>query len=189
MEELEGRIDTLSFGEFGAKWVCKTVGTLKNPAKTPIEITRTLDNLVRQKSGRLTRPRLATEKEIDQLEGSGVKKGPGPYYIDEVIGNVRGIEAMYGENDLRELLTVRLEEKIKEFKEVQIDALQLKDLIRWSKWTQTIENTLASARDAITMGRLLLTRSNLSPLLEKIGSSKDRVDELFRDLLRSLPEN
>jgi hypothetical protein len=94
---------------------------------------------------------------------------------------------MYAENDLLELLTVQLEEEIKAFKEVDIDLLLFKDLSRWSRWEQTIEKTLDTARDSIAHGRTLLTQRNLAPLLRKIAPPNPQEEERFAQFLAAFP--
>lgn len=85
LEGIEERIETLRGGDFGARWVHKHVSSLRNPGRIPTAITRTLDQMVRQKSGRLTLPREATEEEIQRIEEAQRKTGLlRPYYIYEV---------------------------------------------------------------------------------------------------------
>jgi hypothetical protein len=187
LDELEQRIEALRGGDFGAQWVHKNVTALRNPAKVSVIVTRTFDQMVKQQSGRLTVSRQATEQEVAQLEAMRGKGLPRPHYIDEVAGDIRGIEAMYAENDLRELLTVQLEENIKEFKDVHIDTLQHKDLSRWNRWTQTIERTLDAARDSVALGRILLTQQNLTPLLRRFDPPNPQEEERFERFLATLP--
>ncbi|GGY05583.1 hypothetical protein GJV26_18280 [Massilia dura] len=187
LDELEARIETLRAGDHGARWIHRQVSALKNPAKIPTLITRTLEQMVRQRTRHLTASREANEKEIEQIEAMRGKKISRPYYLDEIVAEIQGLEALYQENDLRELLVVQLEEKIKEFKKVKIDDLQVKDLNRWSKWVQSIKPTLDTARDSVAFGRLLLTQSNLKPLLHKIDSADPRDEERLRGFLTTLP--
>ncbi|WP_083415080.1 hypothetical protein [Massilia timonae] len=189
LEEIENRIESLRGGDFGARWVHKHVTSLRNPGRIPVAITRTLDQMVRQKSGRLTLPREATEAEIERIAEAQRKKDlPRPHYIDEPAGEIRGIEAMYADHDLRELLTVQLEEEIKVFKEVDIDALPFKDLGRWNKWEQTIERTLDTAKVSVAFGRQLLTQRNLAPLVRKIAPPNPQEEERFAQFLAQLPK-
>ncbi|MBD8565438.1 hypothetical protein IFU01_14330 [Oxalobacteraceae sp. CFBP 8763] len=189
LEAIEDRIETLRGGEDGARWVHKQLSILRNPSRIPVAITRTLDQMVRQKSGQLTVAREATELEIEQMAAVQRKKDlPRPQYIDEPAGVIHGIEAMYAENNLRELLTVQLEEEIKVFKEVDIDLLPFKDLGRWSRWEQTIEKTLDTARESVAHGRTLLTQRNLAPLLRKIAPSNPQEEERFTYFLDPLPK-
>jgi hypothetical protein len=187
LDELEQRIEAMRGGDYGAQWVHKNVTALRNPAKVPVTVTRAFDQMVRQQSGRLTVSRQATEQEVAQLEAMRGKGLPRPHYIEEVAGEIRGLEAMYAENDLRELLTVQLDEHIKEFKDVNIDTLQHKDLSRWNRWEQTIERTLDAARDSVAHGRVLLTQQNLTPLLRRFDPTSAQEEERFRRFLDTLP--
>ena len=187
LDELEGKIAVLRAGNDGADWVHKNASALQNPAKVPVEITRKFADFVKQKSGRLTSQRMATQQEIENLETLQGRRLQQPHYLDEAVAEVRGIEALYSENSLQQLLAVKLEENIKVFKSKNIDTLSAKDLTYWSKWSQSIAQTLEAARDAVGHGRALLTRKNLRPLLEYGGLAKQEDSERFTAFLATLP--
>lgn len=187
LEDIEGQIVALKEGADGASWVNKTCSALQSPAKVPLQISRALLQLAKQKTGVLTAQREATEREVEDLEAIRGKRIPRPHYIEEAVAEIQGIEALYPENSLRDLIAVHLEENIKLFKNVDIDQVSLRELTRWSKWARTIEQTMEAATTAAGYGRVLLTRRNLAPLQKHVVIERTEDRERFAAFLVTLP--
>ncbi len=98
-----------------------------------------------------------------------------------------GLETLYPENDLRDLLIKDLETNIDAFQNEDIDGLSYEALRRWVKWVGSVEVTLDRAESIVEHGRSLLTVENVSPLLQVLESREDI--ELFRDYLKRLTES
>lgn len=178
IEELEAKIATLRASDKGADWVNKNASMLTNPGKLPLVVTRQIDELVKKKSGRYTREREATIQEIEDMEAKEGRKLERPLYVTDYEANIRGIEALYPENNLRELLIVQILDELKAFKKLSIDGLTNAQLIRWKKWTASVDVTLDKANESIAHGRRLLTKENLAPLSQL--ENLDKNDELGR---------
>ncbi|MEM4988023.1 hypothetical protein V8G57_11555 [Collimonas sp. H4R21] len=164
VEELEAKIAMLRTSDKGADWVNKNANALTDPGKLPLTVTRQIGELVKQKSGRYTREREATAQEAEDMETKAGRKLDRPLYITDYEVNIRGIEALYPENNLRELLIVQILDELKAFKKLSIDELSHAQLIRWKKWATSVDLILDNASASIDHGRVLLTKENLEPL-------------------------
>lgn len=185
LEEFETKIATLRSGEKGADWVHKHSQVLINPnPRMPLEVVRTMAAMVKTKSDVLRVQRQATEHEIENEEALQNKKIARPYYIDEPVANILGIEALYPENDLRKLLVLELEEKIKTFKSKKIDEMTFEELSKWKKWAVSVDLTLETASTTTRYGQELLSHKNLVPLLKVIEKGQDQ--DLFRNYLETI---
>jgi hypothetical protein len=87
----------------------------------PDEIISALLKLIKNRNGAIMSSREASKNEIEDLEAIGGKSLPRPYYIEEKIGELNGIEFFYEENDLRKLLVLDLEDGLKKIRELDID--------------------------------------------------------------------
>jgi len=186
VEELEAKIAGLRTEDKGANWVNMHSGALVNPGKLPIAITRQLNSLVKQKSGKFTRDRQALSYEADDMEVRAGRKLERPLYITEFEGDIRGIEALYPENNLRELLMVQILDELKAFKGVDIDALTNSQLIRWKKWATSVDVIMDRAIESVEHGRRLLTKENLAQLLNINGFDLHEERERFTAYLEQL---
>lgn len=184
LDDVKQKVRDLRGGERGADWVYRTTSALTEPGKgVPGAIVRQVATMLKTGQSALTKDRPATEREIEIAE-SGGQRVKRPYFITEQIGEIRGMEALHKENDLRALLIVDLEEHIKAFEKLSIDAMAPGDLGKWSKWAGTVDATLEKAAAAVASGRVLLTASNLSPFTNVIS---DDVDvKQFRAYLKLL---
>ena len=189
IEELDVKINDLRKGKNGADWVQKNCSILYDSnSKMPKEVTRTMERLAKAKSGLLTRQREATKNEVENLEARLGKPIRQPHYIDESIGVIHGIEALYRENDLRDLIAVKIEERLKDFKSKNIDELTFSQLSEWKRWAISVEQVLETAYAAVAFGRILLTKRNLSPLLELPFMELDAAQKLS-DFLDGIDKN
>lgn len=183
---LEERIKILRSGSRGADWVNRNCQTVLNPAKIPVLCSRKLSDLAKQKSARLTVPREATKAEFDQMSNAIGKNLKWPQYVDEVIAEIRGIEALYQEYNLRNLLIVEVEEKLRTFKLQNIDFLSTEKLRYWKKWVLSLDQIIERAEFAVNRGRLLFSVENLKPLLKLPGMEAAEYRTLFETFLATL---
>lgn len=186
IEELEAKIAALRGGAKGADWVHKHSQALVDPGKLPLVVTRQINELVKQKSGRFTREREATAQEIEDLEVRTGRKQERPLYLTDFEANIQGIEALYPENNLRELLMVQILDELKAFKKISIDDLTKAQLIHWKKWATSVDVIIDRAVESVEHGRRLLTRENLTPLLQVDGLDKNGELERFTAYLEQL---
>lgn len=159
--------------EQGGDWAHKQLLALTNLNKgCPESVIIQIKAMAKARSGALTKPRLATNEEIDNLEAIQGKRVERPHYIDEKFAELSGIEALYPENDLRNLLTLELTNKIKSFEREDVDQMTAKELSTWAKWAASVEVTLNKAELVLAIGKRLLKSDNLKPLLRMLETKK-----------------
>lgn len=147
-------------------------GQVVDPAKLPIELTRQVGELIKAKSSTLTIFREATEAEAEALEVAARRKLDRPQYVKDFEAEISGIEALYPENNIRDLLIVEVGDKLKAFKPLSIDEMTNHQLTYWKKWATSIETTLEKVERSVAFGRELLSKKNLAPLLRIEGLDK-----------------
>ncbi len=185
VDEIQEIISNLRFNKYGAKWVYKKTRYLVTMgAGCPNEVVRQILSMVKNDSSSLFKPREATDSEIEALSNTQNKQITKPHFIEEKIADILGLEALYSENDLKNILVICLEENIKTFVSKDIDKLSFEDLKHWSKWIDTVEINLKKASDSIQAGRVLLTQSNLQPFLALLTKNEDKLT--FRHYLKEL---
>jgi hypothetical protein len=187
LHELESKIEALRREKRGADWVYKHSQSLINLSpRCPAEVVRRVSAMVKTKSNLLSVQREATKQEIENLEVIQKKKLERPYYIDEPIAEIAGIEVLYPENDLRKLLVLELEENIKVFKAKDVDSMTFDQLAYWKKWATSVERTLDVAGAAVAAGQRLLTPANMRPFLKTLERPEDAT--LFRTYVTTIME-
>lgn len=184
LEEFKQKIEILRGQDFGADWAYKTSHQLLEGSREFSEVSRKLGSMIRTGSSRLSKERMATEAEINSMELSQGRRPFGPVYIDDPIATVVGIEALYKDNDLRELLVMDLSEHIKAFEILKIDELLQSELRRQAKWVSTVEATFDRATESLVSCRKFLTAKNLEPFLQVIP---DDAKPVFMRFLKQLP--
>lgn len=174
IDELKGQIHLLRSQPRGADWIHrKTSPLLGDPRIVPSEVVRRIAEMIKNRQNILYIDREATEAEIEQLEASRGRSLPRPHYVQEPIGHLNGLDALYPENNVRQLVVIDIEEKLKAFEQLSIDNLNSAMLTRWNKWVTSVDPTLNRATAAVESGRRLLRRENLEqliPLLKDIES-------------------
>ena len=95
-----------------------------------------------------------------------------------------GLQALLPENNLRTLVILELEQKIKVFESVNIDSTSLKMLSEWVKWVDQVPATLNRAIKSLKVGQLLLTEENLSSFsrLPLATAQKSRFQKYLKSL-------
>jgi len=185
-DDLETRIEAMRQGVGGADWVHKNAQALLDPAKLPVQITRQVGSLAKQKTNTFTVQREATEKEIEVLEQTSSRRLDRPVYVDGYSATIRGLEALYPEYNLRDLIIVEIIDKLKGFKQLSIDELTNQQLTVWKKWAVAVDLHLDRANESVAFGRELLTKHNLSPLLTVPGVQPNEYEK-FELYLAQLP--
>lgn len=174
LEELDKQLSEIRNKKCGANWVHKYSQQLVTPNKgCPEEVVRQLSSMVRNRNNILTKQRIASDQEVEDIEAIENRKVARPYYVEERLAEISGIEALYPENDLRQLLMLDLESNLKAFKEKDIDHLSYEELRHWAKWIGTVEATIEKADFAIAQGHKLLNKDNLAPFLQVLEDRDD----------------
>lgn len=57
--------------------------------------------MIKTRSAAITRDRVATEEEAEEQEAIAGRSIPRPAYVEESVGQLDGIAALYPENDIR----------------------------------------------------------------------------------------
>jgi len=183
LEELENKISFLREGKHGANEVYKKSQLLvKVNGGCPKPISQKVSELVRSKNNLITVPRIATAQEVEDIEAIENRKIEGPHYIDEPIAQLDGLEVLYKENDLRQILIMNISQNLNAFKKLDIDQLSYKELQHWAKWKGTIDVEVDRAEYAISRGVKLLSKDNLQKLFNIPLEKEEKV--LFKDFLK-----
>jgi hypothetical protein len=185
IDELETRLTRIRGGSHGADWVYRNSRPLVTPARgCPQDVIQRITSMIRSRNPNVSMPRLATDAEvqaIEEVEGRTVTR---PHFIDEVIGRIAGMEALYPENDLREILVLDLESRLNEFRQVSISDLTYEELRRWVKWCNSVEGTLERAVQSVAAGRALLDPQNLEVLGDLLTDGDGWAFEKYLETLK-----
>lgn len=185
LDELEQKLDDFRHQKKGADWVYKKSRPLVSlGVGCPEEIVHRISAMVKARTTTLSLQRPATEIEIETLEAMQGRKVQRPHFIDEQIADIAGLQALYPENNLKELLVTDLETNIKSFKVKNIDSLTFEELRHWTKWVSSIENIMEKAENAVVLGNYLLSKNNLDPLARLLSKREDL--SLFNSFLKGL---
>ncbi len=184
-EEIKASVQDLRSQPQGADWVFHSTRPLLEAGKAvPTEVVRKLAAMVKNRENVITVEREATEAEVDQLEAARGRKLPRPHYVEEPVGQLEGIECLYPDNDVRQLLVFDIEQELRSFEEQKIDELSSRALTHWNKWASSVELNIEKARSAVEAGRKLLRSENLRQLLEIIKDRKqsERMSKFIKAL-------
>jgi hypothetical protein len=185
IDELEDKLNEMRRKSKGADWIHKRVAELQTPGNNvPDRVIRTLREMIRNGSATLTKERDATAEEIEVLRATG-QRITTPHFVHDPVGSIAGFQALYPDNDLRNLLVLQIEEVLREFKTMNIDVLSHDQLKRWSKWAGSVESILEKAATAMQYGLALLTSDNLEQFNQVMNGDDIRH---FRQFLVSLKE-
>lgn len=154
----------------GASWLNKQIKAIRDPVNgLPEKVRDALDKMVKSRSSIVTKERLATkqEKEI-MVETQGLKEedAKGPVYVDDEIGALQGLSALYAENDIRELLIKDLQTNLMHVQGMNIESASESELRTWAKWTSEVDNKLEQCREIIKTGMRFFGAENISLLAE-----------------------
>lgn len=188
IDELKQRIQEIRNAPQGGNWVYKRARQLLDVnAAVPEGVVRSVAAMVKSRNPSLVLEREASEREIQELEVAQGRTIHRPYIVQERIADVQGLDALYPENDLRQLLVFDLEERIKKLEMEKIDSLSYEPLRSWANWIGTVESTLAHATRSIESGQLLLREENLRPFDRVLANQDDRAtfSAFLKDLTNS----
>lgn len=167
----------------GANWLNKQMTELRYPDRLPRSVMRALDNMVRTQSPVIRRQRLATRREIELAQAAmnlSTERSDDDRYvrpqdrvIEEDVGVLEGMPVLYPENEIRKILVLDLEERLKEFNSVDINTATRHELGRWTKWFGEVDIKLTKCRDIIAAGQLFFERENLAKLAELTESPEE----------------
>lgn len=158
----------------GADWVYRTSRALvERNQGCPDILVREIGKMIRARDGSIRVPRLATEKEVKEMEVMAGKSLPRPQYLEEQKGKLTGIECLYHEHNIREILVLDVEPKLAELADFDVDAASSNALRFWAKWCQEFEEKLERVKTGVKAGRVLLTRENLVQLFKVIPDPKE----------------
>ncbi|PJO24289.1 hypothetical protein [Burkholderia glumae] len=174
-------------GYAGADWIHKTSRPLLtlNQGYPDLVVRRVLD-LLRTGSDQVLVQREASKDEAERADALAGRRVPRPHYIEESVGRISNLESLRKENDLREILIIELESKLKNFSEINIDTLLPTQLNQWSKWIGTVDGQIEKAIHSVESGAALLTKRNLQPLSMILERAEDAA--VFQRYLEKLPE-
>ena len=182
--DIERRINELRHQSQGADWVHKKTRPLLNATSgCPHDVVRQISAMIRTGNNLLTKEREASASEIEDMEAKAGRTLPRPQFISDPLAEILGVQALYGENDLKDLLVFDLETHLGAFKNLIVEAMTYEQLRHWVKWANAVETTIEKATAAVAFGRQLLTEKNLMPFAELL----DRKDKaLFKNYLATL---
>lgn len=181
-EDVAAQVSGLRSGEFGADWVYKQCLALRSTRNVAPKIVRKLMAMVKAQDPRVTREREATDEEVARLEQAQGRRLRGPQVISEPLGELRGLEVLYAENDLRAMLIEDVSVKLKKLNETNIDSLTYEQLSKWSRWLGTLDATLQRAANAVERGRRFLTQENLLPLADAANVNSEEHGQYVKFL-------
>ena len=161
----------------GADWVYRnTRPFLINSTNCPERIFNEIKRMIRDRNGKFSTYRLATNEEIKELEAIQNKSIPLPHYIEEPTGILRGLTCLFSDYDLREILIKDLTENLKKLTTLDITNSLSQELKHWSKWIQGFDKKIERAKTATKAGNAFLKRNNIIQLQEILTSSKEKTE-------------
>lgn len=186
-EEVAAQVLTLRTEDRGANWVYKQITALQNVREVPPKVVRRLSAMVKSRDPFLTRDREVTEAEVEQLEQAQSRRLPRPYVVSVRLGTVSGLDAVFPENNLKDLLIDRVVERMKELTETNIDLLTFEQLQKWARWLGELDGVLERAKRAVRNGRMLLTHENLLNFSDAVDLNTEEHN-CFVKHLKQLPK-
>lgn len=169
----------------GADWVQKNIQALTIPGRSvPESIVEVVRKVQRTRNPTVAKQRIATKAEKEQAEVAERRKIEGPYYVDEPVGTLEGIGALYPENDIRELLILGIEKVLNEIEPLDVDSLASPKLRGYINVATGVDEQLSRAKASVNAGRVLLRAENLKVLAEFAEGSNEYRE--FEKFLKSL---
>lgn len=173
LEETQRRLQDILEGDRGGAWVYKNSRPLVESARgVPSDIVRAVGAMLKTGQTLLMKDRPATERET-QLAEAGGNRVKRPHVITEPIAEIRGLDTLREENDLRKLLMVDLDTNLKALDGLNVDTMQPADVAQWSKWVNSVDASFDRAEAAIRSGRELLSAENLRPFEQILKDSAE----------------
>ena len=182
LETLQGRIPSyldaikhIRAGNTGADSLYTLLQSMTSRGKgAPEIVVEELLKMAKARNGRITRQRQATSLEIENLEAIQAKEIRRPHYIEEEIGNLAGISALYPEHNLRELLVLDVTKGLERIQQLDILSLSEGELRLHTNWASGLDAKLKTAKQAVREVKIFLSPSNLSKLEVLIREKEDK---------------
>lgn len=188
IERYGDEISTLRSGEKGADWVYRTSRALVERNRgCPDSLVREVGKMIRSRDGSIRVPRMATEEEVKEMEAMRGKPLPRPQYVEEKKGTLGGIECLFQENNIREILVLDVELKLAQLVDFDVDTAPSNELRFWAKWCQELEQKMERVEVAVKAGRVLLSRNNLAQLFA-VSADPDEATSFERWLAKAVGE-
>lgn len=154
-----------------ASWLIKQHTDMKNRDEgIPEYIYRELTGLMRAESNVLFKQRVATAEEKEfarEIHNEHIETVP------EEVGILKGLSGLKSINQLREILAVDLETKLKLLVETDVDTASDKELAEWARWVEEVDSKISLVSSIIDSCHLFFTRENISLLAEIAESDYD----------------
>ena len=192
-ERIKHDLETLLEGPRGGRQVRRLVQMITNPSQgMPREITDIFRTASKSSGGALFTTRSETDVELElRLTREGrrdiesIDKEKERAYVEEAFHQLRGIEVLQSDNDLRTLLITEIRTPLEEFLSADIDTMSNHELGRWAAWADRLADKFKLAGQVLNSGHEFFTVQNLSPVIELIESQTAR--ERFKQFLREMP--
>lgn len=169
----------------GAKWAYKCSQPLRQRTTSlPDRIYQEVLRMIRARSGAIYIERRLTDDEraVRRMAGAGEAN---QLYVREQVETLDGIQALFPENSLRELIVNDLSVELDRLDAVTTDTLPDRKLSEMSKLAADIQNRISRATEALPLYVRLLSRENVLCLEQLVDSTDDR--KLLREFAKSLP--
>ena len=186
IDDLRERILLSRDGELGAKRLQSLLRPLRVLSSgCPEPVVTNILRMVKSRSSVIGTSRQATEEEALRIEALNNTTLARPHYIEETIATLKGLDALFSENDLQLLLVKEIEEPLRKFESEDVDLMPFDVLRKWVKWVSTVDRCLDRVEEVVTAARSLLTQDNLRPLDVFIRRDDDKNQ--FKLFLKQLP--
>jgi hypothetical protein len=185
IDELQEKIQDIRKGERGADWLNSKIQEITHPGNgCPDAIVSRVNRMARDRQGRLTVERRATREEIDAMDAAAGREGSSERIIEDTIGTIQGLPALYPENNVREILAIQIEKRLKEFRAADIDSMTPSELREWVRWITSVDLLLERARAAVVAGLQFFHPDNLGQFTQTLTDRSDQAT--FRAYLKRL---
>lgn len=180
LEEIEGTLKRIRHQDKGADWVYLKSTPLITPNRgCPETVVRKLKAMIKNSSASLTLEREATAEEINLRETAMGKMVNKPFFVEDLIAEILGLEALHSENSLKNILVNDIEENLKAFNTKNIDKLDYKELSYWTKWFDELDNKFSKSEKIVKFGIELLTKNNLGPFNKILDTGEQKTFKAF----------
>ncbi|EEF78429.1 hypothetical protein [Methylophaga thiooxydans] len=170
IDSVQQQVSELKAQEKGANWANSKLSPFKQN-KFPT-ISKALSSMIKTRSNQLIITVKATVQEVEAIEAAQNVTLERPHYVERPVAEIAGLEALYDENDIRELVVIQLESNLNQLRDADINQLSYQDLEKWAKWVREVDSLVSKATQIILFARVFLTRENLKPL-DRLGGSYD----------------
>ncbi|MBQ0796238.1 hypothetical protein [Zhongshania sp.] len=162
--DMQEEVYTLLNRPLGAKLIHKLNSEIIMRSRGwPEYLSSEVSKMVRNRDGRITEYKLATERDQDLLIASGVKEENAKLVRNE-LGELASIEALFPENNLKELLISGLAVRLAELDNIEVLALDGIELKKWYDWCNDAPRLLERAITALNLGLIFHSPENLALL-------------------------